>query len=1024
MIPQRIALGGFLCYRDAESIDFSGSSLWMLAGLNGSGKSAVFDAVTYALFGCHRGGATNATELINKDSDSFTVEFEFLHDGVPHRIRRTLKKTAKSSSATQQIARHDDDKWVNIPETSKRKEFDAWVANNLGLGYETFTSSVLLLQGRAEKLLASSNRDRFEVLAGIVDLGRYGRLHERADERRKLQKARLEAVRSQLAAVPPAEDAEFAATQACIDEAVAAQSVAEKDVERWRAAEFQSQRYRDVSGRAESLSGRVRQAKTLIAGADNIERDAARYRELFAVVPQAVAVIKLKQHIAETDREAAELRSQLLTVGERLLETESAHNQASQKRIKVQTDMGRDESRLRELAVGLQTLAGKMSQVEQLDRQRLAVSRLETDFARLPSDLDVQVEQLARESDELAVVAAAVPVLTRLRQIADELQQAVVAERTAAEAEQSIRARGEELKAEIVRLGTDLTARAAERQLADEAASAAQALLQQARTEAELFRGLEGARVCRSCGQSLTPDHFDREMAKRDDDVKVGETHAKRTAACRKAARALEDDLRSRIDLLERERQEKRDAYRDATNQRLSARQLAERLTRDRAAAEAEVPEAYRASVGELEELRSRAAKASNVRERLRQLTEQHVQWAALKRQINDARNAVKAAADALGGDPEAIRADYIRSQDEESSLTKTLFRRRDELKAVEAELARLAKERESRLAERAAIEAKASGLSSTMKHAEMSLATTREALPPSWRAAVEKAKLSDQHAWKAELDALAMASVAEKAEQLRQALASVATLERELATLEAELAGFGDDAKLDANVLRERLAATRHTMANCEAALLEAHAAQALLVDRRNRRRALEDDERSAERDHVRTATLAALLGPRRLQLYLVRRAERQIVEHANAVLDRLSGGQLFLRLCSGDEGDVSEKALELEVVNHTTADAPINIAFLSGSQRFRVAVSLALGIGQYASRQHRPIESVIIDEGFGCLDRNGRQVMIQELQNLRGHLKCILLVSHQEEFAEAFSDGYRFELEDGTTRVKRVQR
>ena len=65
-----------------------------------------------------------------------------------------------------------------------------------------------------------------------------------------------------------------------------------------------------------------------------------------------------------------------------------------------------------------------------------------------------------------------------------------------------------------------------------------------------------------------------------------------------------------------------------------------------------------------------------------------------------------------------------------------------------------------------------------------------------------------------------------------------------------------------------------------------------------------------------------------------------------------------------------------------------------------------------------------MIIDEGFGCLDSQGRQVMIQELQNLRGHLHCILLVSHQEEFADAFPDGYRFELQDGATRVSRFVR
>jgi len=37
---------------------------------------------------------------------------------------------------------------------------------------------------------------------------------------------------------------------------------------------------------------------------------------------------------------------------------------------------------------------------------------------------------------------------------------------------------------------------------------------------------------------------------------------------------------------------------------------------------------------------------------------------------------------------------------------------------------------------------------------------------------------------------------------------------------------------------------------------------------------------------------------------------------------------------------------------------------------------------------------------------------------------LRCILLVSHQEEFANAFADGYLFELADGSTRATRFQR
>jgi DNA repair exonuclease SbcCD ATPase subunit len=195
-------------------------------------------------------------------------------------------------------------------------------------------------------------------------------------------------------------------------------------------------------------------------------------------------------------------------------------------------------------------------------------------------------------------------------------------------------------------------------------------------------------------------------------------------------------------------------------------------------------------------------------------------------------------------------------------------------------------------------------------------------------------------------------------------------------------------------------------------------------LLDRREQRRRLEKECLQLDRDHHRSRLLADLLGRSRLQLHLVRQAERKIVDCANVVLDRLSGGQLYLRLHRANDGEgAADQALHLEAYNRTASPEPLGVAFLSGSQRFRVAVSLALGIGQYASRRHRPIESVIIDEGFGCLDRQGRQVMIQELHNLKGQLRCILLVSHQEEFAEAFPDGYRFELIEGTTVATRFQ-
>jgi DNA repair exonuclease SbcCD ATPase subunit len=61
-------------------------------------------------------------------------------------------------------------------------------------------------------------------------------------------------------------------------------------------------------------------------------------------------------------------------------------------------------------------------------------------------------------------------------------------------------------------------------------------------------------------------------------------------------------------------------------------------------------------------------------------------------------------------------------------------------------------------------------------------------------------------------------------------------------------------------------------------------------------------------------------------------------------------------------------------------------------------------LPIGRFAAGQARPLESVIIDEGFGSLDREGLRCAAVELNQLRQHLRRIILVSHQDDFADRF--------------------
>src|SRR5262249_34722469 len=216
MIPQRVKLSGFLSYKDEQEIRFDESPLWMLSGTNGSGKSSIFDAVTFALFGHHRGGSQSAAELINKESNTLAVEFDFTIDKQLYRIKRTVRRRTNSIASTQQVLKHVPNditggEWEPVPDTQLKAKFDAWIKDKIGLDYETFTSSVLLPQGKSEKLLDSTPAGRAGVLARIVDLERYQKLHGKADDKRKDLKGQLEAIANQLSGLREVTEEELSA---------------------------------------------------------------------------------------------------------------------------------------------------------------------------------------------------------------------------------------------------------------------------------------------------------------------------------------------------------------------------------------------------------------------------------------------------------------------------------------------------------------------------------------------------------------------------------------------------------------------------------------------------------------------------------------------------------------------------------------------------------------------------------------------------------------------------------------------
>jgi DNA repair exonuclease SbcCD ATPase subunit len=1047
MIPQRIRLKGFLCYKDEQEISFdSNATLWMLSGLNGSGKSSIFDATTYALFGHHRGGSQHAVELINKDSDGLTVEFDFRLDERVYRVRRTLRRTSRGSpSSTQQIYRYENGNgkpsWVAVEGTNYKREFDNWVGEKIGLTYETFTSSVLLLQGKADKLLDSNPEGRRKVLASIVDLERYENLHALADEKRKELKGKLESLSDRLGATPEVKAEQVAEAEETIRIAEEARTQTGAEVERLREREHQAKAWTELQGKLGAARQRWENARRLLENAADIERAVERLRELREVLPRLREIVKLRGTIRDAELSSKGLSQEKEKGAEQLAQWETALKQANGKRTALRTRIEANEKLQRELAPQLLVITAQMEKLKEYERQFAERTQIQNDLAALPGDAAEEVGRARSACDALAALNQLLPQLVRFQEHREGLRQALEREQTAKQRLVEVEARGKQWSAELKRLeplvqAADRTARQAK-----DRETEARTLVNQARDSQREITQLDGSKRCRHCGQELTPGHLEEEKRRRNDDLRQAEERLKNAAAEWQSAQKEENRVRQEEGDTQKKYQEAREEYRDAQNQSSQARADVTRLQGDCARVHGELPEEHRRRISptpaadwvrtdyptppDLERLRSEVAGHAAARQRLQKAEEVLKRWTKLKTRETDKLDALARLQAELPDDREAVRRGHTDLTVRAETLERDLKVQRGQLKDADADIDHLTHERDQAQGQLGRIEHQVKDRELERQHAQKSIAASQKTLPAAWQSAAETVGSAEYNLWDKERADLEAAGTDARGRELQQARLNLDVLEQDKEALEGQQDHFPTEARCDPAVVHVQVLEAKQAEALRERELSEARRQLDLLHSFRKQREQIGEECVRLEGEWNQHKTLAELLGKDRLQLYLVRQAEKQVVEYANAVLDRLSGGQLYLKLSGEANGEGnSAKALDLEAYNRGTGEKPINVAFLSGSQKFRVAVSLALGIGQYASRQHRPIESVIIDEGFGCLDSQGRQVMIQELQNLRSQMRCILLVSHQEEFAEAFADGYHFELEAGATRVRRFQK
>src|SRR3990172_4866120 len=189
MVPLQLSLKNFLSYsEDAPILDFRGFTIACLSGKNGHGKSALLDALTWALWGKCR--AKNKEEVIKRGAKEARVELEFELEGNRYRVIRTIIRTKGSATSTSLDFQVFDTSTGSFRSLSQGGQAQDTIEKTLKMDYDSFICSAFILQGRADEFTKRTPGERKDVLARILGLERYEELAKKARE--LAQKSKLE----------------------------------------------------------------------------------------------------------------------------------------------------------------------------------------------------------------------------------------------------------------------------------------------------------------------------------------------------------------------------------------------------------------------------------------------------------------------------------------------------------------------------------------------------------------------------------------------------------------------------------------------------------------------------------------------------------------------------------------------------------------------------------------------------------------------------------------------------------------
>lgn len=182
MRPEKLTISAFGPYADRTEIDFSrlgDSGLYLITGDTGAGKTTIFDAITFALYGQASGQVRDSAMFRSKYADTATetfVELVFSYQGKKYQVFRSPEYMAPKKRGTGLTLRKAEAQLIYPDErqpVTKARDVTKAIEELLGLDYEQFTQIAMIAQGDFQKLLLAGTVQRGEIFRQIFHTGIY-----------------------------------------------------------------------------------------------------------------------------------------------------------------------------------------------------------------------------------------------------------------------------------------------------------------------------------------------------------------------------------------------------------------------------------------------------------------------------------------------------------------------------------------------------------------------------------------------------------------------------------------------------------------------------------------------------------------------------------------------------------------------------------------------------------------------------------------------------------------------------------